>query len=119
MLFTRGGGQQNASACPAVREKRGKARFQHMANRMQTAQPDGNFRKVTNIIFPARAKKAGGGRKQAKINLWQRQAARAKHLNKGHGIVGIAKARQCGKGFNIFGCRRRWMTISRFISRIV
>ena len=69
MMFTRGGGQQNVSACPTIGEKRGKARFQHMANPMKAAQPDGNFRKVTNIILPASAKQPCGGRKQAKINL--------------------------------------------------
>ena len=69
MMFTRGRGQQNASACPTVGEKWGKARFQRMANRMQAAQPDGNFRKVTNIIVPASAKQPRGRRKQAKVNL--------------------------------------------------
>jgi hypothetical protein len=86
---------------------------------MQAAQPDCYFRKVTSIIVPASAKQPCGGRKQAKINLRQRQAARAKRLNKGHSIVGIAKARQGGEGFDIFGCRRRCMAINWFISRIV
>jgi hypothetical protein len=86
---------------------------------MQAAEPDGDFRKIANIIFPAFAKKAGGGRKQAKINLRQRQATRAKGINEGQGIIGIAESRKGGEGFDIFLGRRGRMCLIGFMPRVV
>ena len=86
---------------------------------MQAAQPDGDFREITHIIFPACAKKPRGGRQQTKINLRQRQAAGAKRINKGQRVVGIAESRQGGEGFNIFLCGCSRMGLNRFGGGIV
>jgi hypothetical protein len=90
-----------------------------MANPMQAAQPDGNFREIANIIFPARAKKPCCGREQAKINLRQRQAARAKGINEGDSIVSIAETRKRCEGFDIFLGGRGGMCLIGLMPRVI
>jgi hypothetical protein len=119
MLFPRGGRQQNPSARSGGLAHRCEARFERMAYGMQAAQPNSDFRKVTNIIFPANTQKPGSWRQQAKINLRNWQAARAKSINESDGVVGITQPCQGREGFDIFwrgGCR---VGLHGFMHRVV